>query len=433
MILKTLAHWWASSNLKKEDAQTRSLIRQLDHAQASASQNIQARKSEYSRKIKAHQEQRDKELKAYIEFMNEQIKITAGYLPELNHFQSFTYTCVDSWMNVDLCQQKIDIVSKKIDANFTTVALLTAYISELDELAQRQRRHVWRKFTAARELTVTSDFLQNIRSNIDRVSKSNGDEFKHEDKRLKSHREVLKKDIRELRTERADLLKRKKDADQQHRANKKALADKYKLCVDHWSQIDKRFESYYAFEASDLSYVNDWISSLKMIGAAPEIRKLIEVAQQSFSHARENHKELEAQRKRYASRVKTAHDTKEYPDSFENDKSQRDNWKRATDDAWTDLNKRHAARSLIYDRRDDIDTYKERIKPLHPDPAIDSICEMLTADREFNAWQAFGINTSKQKRKHWENKQNRVENATANQSGIILVALGYEGGYYRSC
>ena len=150
-----------------------------------------------------------------------------------------------------------------------------------------------------------------------------------------------------------------------------------------------------------------------MTGAAPEIRKLIEVAQQSVSHGRESHKELEAQRKRYASRVKTAHETKEYPDSFENDKSQRDNWKRAADDAWIDLNQRRAARALIYERRNDLRTYRERIRPLHPDPAIDSICEILTADREFNTWQAFGINTSKQKRKHWESKQNRIENATA--------------------
>lgn len=414
MIFKAIAHWWASSQLEKEEAHTQSLIHELDRAKAAAKKHIQAKKREYSRKIKAHQEQRSKELKTYIDFMNEQLKITAGYLPEFNQFQDFTFTCVDSWMHVDLLQQEILIVSQKITAIATTTGLLDAYISELNKLSQRQGRYVWREFTAVRELTVTNDFVEKTKACIDRTSKSNHDEFKNELKRLQSHRNALYKEANELRAERAALLKSKKTVEQQHKVNKKFLAEKYELCVEHWSQIAKKFEAYYAFDVSELKYVKEWMSDLREGGTLKEIIEVIDTAHTSVQIARENHKCLEQKRIKYALRIKKAHDCNEYPETFTNDKAQRDSLKRRADAAWADMRERIEARSLLYTRRDELRSYIERIKPLHPDTVIDAMREMLNSDHEFNAWLAFGINTSKQKREHWEKKQDRIENATAN-------------------
>lgn len=415
MIFKAIAHWWASSKLEKEEAQTQSRIRELDRAKAAANKRIQEKKCEYSHKIKAYQEKRNNELKTHIDFMNEQLEITAGYLPELNQFQNFTFTCVDSWMHVDLCQQEIDIVSQKINTIVTTIDLLDAYISELKKLSQRQGRHVWREFTAARELTVTHDFVEKTKARIDSASKSNHDEFTNELRRLQSHRNALHKEAHELRAERANLLKSKKAVDQQLKANKMALAEKYKSCVEHWGLIAKKFEAYYAFEVSELKYVNEWMGSLSEGGTLPEIIKVIgTTVKESVQSARENHRGIENERKRYASIVKKAHDTNDYPDTFANDKAQRDRFKREADSVWKDLQERINARSLLYARRDELRGYITRTKPLHPDAAIDAMCEMLNSDREFNTWRAFGINTSKQKREHWEKSQNRIENATAN-------------------
>lgn len=412
---KYVAQSWASSKLEQEEAHTKSLLRKLDRVKAVARDNIQAKKNDYSRKIKAHQEKRNEQLKAHIDFMNEQLKITTGYLPELNQFQDFTFICVDSWMHVDLCQQEIDIVSQKISAIVTTIGLIDAYIYELNKLSQRQGRHAWREFTAARELTVTSDFVEKTKARIDSTSKSNHDEFKNELKRLQSHRNALNKDANELHAERAALMKRKKAVDQQHKANKKALDEKYKSCVENWSQIAKKFESYYAFEVSELKYVNEWMSSLSDGGTLREIIKVIgTTVNDSIQSARENQRSIENERKRYASIVKNAHDTKSYPETFANDKAQRDRLKREADSVWKDLQERLNARSLLYARRDELRGYIDRIKPLHPDAAIDSMCEMLNSDREFNSWLAFGINTSKKKRENWERNQNRIENATAN-------------------
>ncbi|MBS0588318.1 MAG: hypothetical protein JSS37_10305 [Proteobacteria bacterium] len=400
---KYVAQSWASSKLEQEEAHTQSLLRKLDRAKADANEKLQDKKSEYSRRIKAHQERRNEQLKAHIDFMNEQLQITAGYLPELNQFQSFTFTCVDSWMHVDLCQQEIDIISQKISAVVTTIGLIDAYISELNKLSQRQGRQAWRKLTATRELTVTNDFVKETKDRIDRTSKSNHDEFKNEFKRLQSHRNALNKEVSNLHTERADLVRRKKILDKQHIANKKALAEKYKSRVEHWGKIAKKFEAYYAFEVSELKYINEWMGSLSEGGTLPEIIKVIgTTVKESVQSARENHRGIENERKRYASIVKKAHDTNDYPDTFASDKAQRDRFKREADSVWKDLQERINARSLLYARCDELRGYITRIKPLHPDAAMDAMCEMLNSDREFNAWLAFGINTSKQKREHWE-------------------------------
>lgn len=414
MIFKAIAHWWASSKLEKEEAHTQSLIRELDRAKAAAKKRTQAKKSEYSRKITAHQETRNKELKTHIDFMNEQLKITAGYLPELDQFQSFTFTCVDSWMHVDLCQQEIHIASQKISAIATTIGLLDAYISELNKLSQREGRHVWREFTAARELTVTNDFVEKTKARIDRTSKSNNDEFKNELKRLQSHRNALYKEAYELRAERAALLKSKKAVDQQHKANKKALAEKYISCVEHWSQIAKKFEAYYAFEVSEHKYVNEWMGNLREGGTLPEIIKVIDTSNEIVKCANEVFNDLNEEYQPYKRRVKVARDSNEYPDTFANDNAQRKRLAPKVTAAFEDKKALIEARTFLYTRRDELRGYIDRIKPLHPDAAIDALCEMLNCDREFNAWFAFSINTSKQKREHWEKKQKRIENASAN-------------------
>ncbi|MEF8700952.1 MAG: hypothetical protein V5B33_16870 [Candidatus Accumulibacter sp. UW20] len=414
MIFKAIAHWWASSKLEKEEAQTQSLICELDRAKAAANKRIQAKKNEYSHKIKAHQEKRNMELKTRIDFMNEQLEITVGYLPELNQFQSFTSTCVDSWMHVDLCQQEIDIASQKISTIVTTIGLLDAYISELNKLSQRRGRQVWREFTAARELTVTNDFVEKTKARIDSASKSNHNEFKNELKRLQSHRAALNKEAHELRAERAALLKSKKAVDHQHKVNKKALDEKYKSCVEHWSQIAKKFEAYYAFEVSELKYVKEWTGTLREGGTLPEIIKVIGTANEIVKCATEAFNDLNEEYQPYKRRVKAARDSNEYPDTFANDNAQRKRLVTMVTAAFEDKKALIEARKFLYTRRDELRGYIDRIKPLHPDVAIDAICEMLTSDREFNAWLAFGINTSKQKRGHWEKKQNRIENATAN-------------------
>jgi len=411
---KYVAQSWASSRLEQEEAHTQSLLRKLDHEKAVAKESLQAKKNDYSRKIKAHQVKRNEQLKVHIDFMNEQIQITAGYLPKLNQFQSLTFTCVDSWLQVDLCQQEIDIVSQKNGAVITTIGLIDSYVSEINRLSQRQGRHAWRELTAARELTVTNDFVKKTEGRIDRTSKFNHDELKNELKRLQSHRNALYKEAARLRAQRADLIRRKKMLDNQHAENKKALTEKYESCSEHWRQIAKKFEAYYAFEVSELRYVNEWLADLIEGGTLPEIIQVIGTANEIVKSATEAFNNLNDEYQPYKRRVKAARDSNEYPDTFANDNAQRKRLAPMVTAAFEDKKTLVDARSFLCNRRDELRGYIDRIKPLHPDAAIDAMCEILNADREFNTWLAFGINTSKQRREHWEKKQYRIENAATN-------------------
>jgi hypothetical protein len=414
MFLKAIAQSWAESKLEKETAHTQSLIRELDDAKAAANKRVEAKRSDYSRKIKEHQEKRNKELKNYISFMNEQLKSAGDSLPELNNFQKFTFSCVDSWLHVDLCQQEINIISQKLNAIYSTIGLLDAYMSELTKQLQRQGRYVWHEFTAARELTVVNDFVDNTKRRIERASKSSDNEFKNELKRLQSHRATLFKDANALRAERSALIENKKAVNDKHDANKMALAEKYDACVEDWNVIAKKFESFYAHQPSDNRQVNEWLKKCVDGGTLPEIIETIGKANEIVNDAYEVMRELKDEYQHYRHRVQTAHDTKDYPDTFAHDKAERGRLEPQVREAFENRTSLVEARTILFTRRDELRGYIERIKPLHPDAAIESLCEMLNADREFNTWFAFGFNTKNQRREHWEMKQTRIENATTN-------------------
>ena len=410
MIFKAIAHWWASSNLEKEEARTKSLIRELDREKEAVKQRLQVKKNDYLERIQSHQEKRNQELKEHIEFMNQQLTITTGYLPKLNKFQDMMFSCVDSWMYMDLYQQELNILSKKINNLFSTINLLDAYMFELKKLSQSQERHAWRELTAKRELTVKNDFILKTNERIERTSKSNYEEFKNELRRLQSHRSALLKQVNQLRAERSDLSVKKKEAEEEHKANKNTLKKEYELCVDTWSQIAKKFEAYYAFKECDLEQVNMWMRGLSEGGTLTEIRQIVlKMANEDVERATQNFNEIKSEFQLYKRRVQDAHDTKEYPDSFSRDKTRRDYLKIEHNEAFDERKKLMDARAFLYTRRDELKGYIERIQPLHPDAGIDSLFEMLLLDRAFDAWSIFGINTAKQKRKYWEEKQKRSE------------------------
>ncbi|OTG74692.1 hypothetical protein B9T38_00165 [Acinetobacter sp. ANC 4218] len=404
-MIKAFVHWWASSKLEKEEARTKSLIRELDREKEAVKQRLQVKKRDYSEKIKSHQEKRNIELKEHIEFMNQQLTITTGYLPKLNNFQDLMFCCVDSWMYMDIYQQELNILSKKMNNLFSTINLLDAYMFELKKLSQSQERHAWRELTANRELTVKNNFILKTNERIERTSKSNYEEFKNELRRLQSHRSVLLKQANELRAEYSDLSVKKKEAKEEHENNKNTLKKEYELCVEKWNYISKGFEAYYAFKDCDLEYVNMWMRHLREGGTLKEITQVLRIANSAVDDANRDFNDIKEEFKLYKDLVKIAHDTKVYSDSFSSDKAKRDQLKKRHDEAYNKRQELKAARSFLYDRRNELLGYIERIKPFHPDTMIDTLYEMLALDHKSEAWFIFGINTTKQKIRHWENKQ----------------------------
>jgi len=414
MILKAIARLWAGSKLEEETAHTQALVRRLETDQAEANRRVNAKKTEYTRQINAHQEKRNKELKQYIDFMNSQLEITGTYLNELAEFQSFTFVCIDSWMHLDLCNQEINIVNEKLNAIYSTTSLIGAYINELNQQAQRQGRHVWREFTSAREISVTTDFIEVTKRSIDRSTKNSNDEFNNELNRLKSHQSLLSKEAVSLKNEINTLLNNKVSLKERHEANKKTLASKYDACVESWNGIANKFSSYYPFKKTRNVYANRWIDNLKEGGTLQEIVKVIDTANDIIGCASKVCAELDNEYQPFKRRVQSAHNSGDYSDTFAHDKSERNRLAPIITEAIEDKKSLIESRETLEARRNELHGYVSRIMPLHPDSAIESICEMLSADREFNAWFAFGFNTKNQKREHWEKKNMRIENAATN-------------------
>ncbi|MBU9828774.1 hypothetical protein J1779_02380 [Rahnella sp. FC061912-K] len=405
MLLKAFSKWWAGSKLQEETAVTQALVRRLENEQAEASQRINSKKEEYARQLIAHQDKRNTELGQYLAFLNSQLESAGAYVAILNNFQNLIMPCIESWMNVDLCKQNIIIINDKIKAIHSTISLMDAWREELNNQAQRQSRQTWREFTAQRPLTVTGDFITKTLTSIERSAKISNDDFNFELNRLKSHRSELSKSLASLRVQLNTLYEERRSVEALHDANKSALAEEYTLCIASWNILSKRFENYYAYELTHNTYADHWLRGLNEGGSLPEIIKVIGTATEIINCASEVLSNLNEQYQPYKRRVQAAHDTKNYPASFPNDKAEKKRLAPMVTAAFKDKKELITARAILFARREELKGFVEKIKPLHPDSAIESVCEMLSADRDFNAFFAFGFNTKKQKRSHWEKKK----------------------------
>ena len=403
MLLKWIAHRWASSNLRKEEVRTQRLLSEYDSLKATTERRIANRKSDYQYRIKQRQETLERELTQYIEFMNTRLEAASGYMLKLDQFQTFTLTCVDSWIKVDLLQQEINIYTKKIEALFSTICLLDAYISELTKLAQRQGRHVWREMTNARPLTVDNAFVDRQRQRIDKGSKLNHEEFRYEHKRLASHRDALYKEVKLLIDERKELHARKSEVEVVHNANKKTLEALYDVCCEQWKEMLRAFETYYSNTSSESAYVNQWMMHLKEGGTLREIVTLLGTAHEMINCANETFAPVKDEYYAFKAIIQKARQSNEYASDYSTVKVNYDKLKPIAKDCW-ELSQ---ARTVLYSRRDELRGYIENLKKLHPDEVLDTLYVLLKEERDVNTWQAFGINTQKQ-RIEYHNKQKGV-------------------------
>jgi hypothetical protein len=409
MLLKWIAHTWASSNLRKEEARTQRLLSRYDSEKAECDSRIADRKSDYQRKIKERQEMRNRELEEYIQFMNSRLQAASNYMPKLDQFQTYLFTCVDSWMKVDLIQQEIDICKKKIDAIFSTKGLIDAYINELNKLSQRQGRHVWREMTTNRPLTVSNAYVDKAQRNVERGSKLSNDEFRNELQRLQSHRDALYKEVNVLLDERKILHASKDEAELAHNANKQTLGALYNDCCDHWKEIRNGFESFYANTTTEHNYVNQWLRNIKEGGTLEGIIEVIKNSHEIIKCAQEKYDPIKDDYLAYREIINNAHSSGDYPSNFSLIKSNLDNLRPIAQDRGALMASRH----FLYGWRDELRGYIDKLKRLHPDETLDCLYALLIEEREVNTWRAFGINTYKQ-RVAYSNKQRGDQHAAAN-------------------
>lgn len=408
MIFKTIAHAWASSNLQKEVDKTRVLINQLEARKKLAEQNIQEKKKKYERKILSYKEEKDRKLNKHIDFMNNQLETTQDYMLYLNTFIEMMFKCIESWMQVDLCDQELKLINQKNDTIQATIDLIETYINELKNLSQYKERKAWKNSIKERKLTISHNFIVSTEDRIKRNFNANRDEFKNEIKRLNSYIATLKHEINNIKTERQTIKTQLDKLRYTHEKNKETLRLQFELCLKFWNQISKEFESYYAFEECDLDYVNEWLLGLEGGGTLAEIShtlktvvsEVIRSKNQDYNYLNQAHRDLRDKQLHYKNLVKMAHDNQDYTNLAEL-KSNRDNFRREADDVWEnicdvkkELERIYEARDFLKSRQSELYTYINSIKPLHPKQVINEFYEMLN-DEQVNPYRVFGISNGK--------------------------------------
>ena len=408
MLLKTIAHSWATSKLEREEGRTQSLIREIDREMEAAQERIQVTKGNYSRAIKSHKKKRENDLNAHIEAMSDLFSITHDYLPDLKKFQAHILTCLDSWMSLDLMHNEIIMVNKKIESINSMIELLKAYIAELYNLSQCNRRIKWRKFCNSRGEKFTSDFVENEKTKVENRPITGNKEFEAEIRRLNGHRSALIRQNKELYAERDKLFENKASEAKRHAANKENMREVFLSCDEHWDKIAVKL-AFHVLKDAENKHVKRWISEVTEGGTLPRLKSEItttavwehdsatdktKLEYEKFRHHNEKFKNLHNNFEKYRLRVKNAHDLEEYSDTFYDDRDKKDELFNKKQDAYgpkqdayrayerqkDHQDKLSEARKIWIDLRDELDRSICQIRPLHPESVVDALFEILDAE-----------------------------------------------------
>lgn len=409
MLLKTIAHSFASSKLKKEEAYTQSLVRKYEQESQQIQQRIHDQRMQYKRDIESYQEKRNRELKEYMDFISSQIGLASEYVVQLRQFQSLFFPCLNAWFQLDLCKKEINFIFKQIKTISSTMELIDMYIKEIQTLQQRKRRKEWLRFTSQRVL-FESNFITEIQQSITNLSRMENLEFSNEIKRLRSHKDALLKQKRELFEKKDSLNVNSEKIKKSHLDNKKLLIQQYGLCLDYWNKIKDKFESFYAYKTSNNTYLNQWIADCQNGGTLAEIKALIRDKNDMVESARKTAQETKEKFHFYKNQVKQAHNTGNF-DTFDKDKAKRDEYYHKQNDAVTYSKSLVEARKTLYCRRNEISDYIDKVKMLHPDSVINDISLLLQNDKVLNTHGIFGISSRKQKNEYRKHKELGVKDA----------------------
>lgn len=389
MLLKTIAHYFASSKLRKEEAYTQSLVREYEQKSIQMQTRVHNQRVEYEQKIQIHQEKRNLELKEYLDFINSQMSLISEYVSQLKRFQTLFFPCLDSWFQLDLCKKEIKCASQQIKTIQATINLIDIYIREIQSLQQHNKRKKWQRIISQRVI-FESKFITDTQWSIANSIKTENSAFSNEIRRLRSQKDTLLKKRNELYTNLNSLKAAEENFKQNYLKTQKTLIQQYGLCWDYWNQIKDKFEQFYAYKPSDNNYLNQWIESCPNGGTLIEIKELIVNKNELIENAKNKALQLDEKFQEYKERVKQAHNTGNFS-NFEKDKNERDKYFSKKNEAFNYLNTLKDARDTLYNRRNEIQGYINKIWEIRPNSIINDIEAMLKNDEELNSFKIFGI------------------------------------------
>lgn len=422
-IAKSAAHSWAKSNLAAKRADIQASIDALECEKENAAQRIQNQKENYAQKIREYQNKCNQELQEYIAFLNQLLGgVVQHYIPRLEHFQQLMFSCIHSWMQVDMLQRRINTISQTIDAIDATMALYEAYIDELKKLSQRQSRMEWRHLMENRSLTVSGELIEKISTNIEEDSHSGNDKFRREIHRLKSEKEKLWYERGRLLSEHQSRMEEKTHLFNQHKQNQLMLKEEYTRCIQTLQYMKKSIWNYYSVYPTGNQYADVWLARIANTLSSREMEgvrlSIIRVKRELITNSVADVKECKEQFQYYRRRIKKAHDTGDYS-TLDEDKEKRGEWYERLADAVEHQKIAFEAQTIIDPLLDEANEmaieanemamHIRNLFKLHPDRSIEKLRELFP-DKGVSTWNLLGISTAKEKREHDLGIQNDTRN-----------------------
>ena len=407
MILKKIMHFFCGRSLEKETAKTNTLIREVEQHEKAAMERLKAKTDDYRAQVVAYKKKRDAELKEFMAFMNKQLGLAEVYVPHLGDFQDKIFVCFESWMNMFIAEQKIQLLSERITTKFHMRDFITALQVELNKLTQRNERNEWRQMIKERPILVSSTFIERTVRQVSYNQKSNSESIRHDLSRLKSHFMTLQTEIKELCHERDLLIASSRELIEKHKAHKAELNDQYRKCSELFCEIKDGFSDHFGSAATGSSLADSWIAEIEGAVTRPKLISTHKGTADIQREVQDEFNNLTDDIQGICSRIDANRQRGNFS-TFNEDKATRDRLFRERQEVGERRREISTARKVIYERGNELREMLGKFDSLQPDESIRRIVEIFCMGKDFDVHRAIGVSTREDRRKHYERKnQNR--------------------------
>lgn len=404
MMLKKLMHLFCGRSLEKEVAKTSALVREVEVREKAAMSRLKAKADDYRSQVDAYRKSRDATLNAFIAFMSSQIREAESYARCLGDFQDKMFVCFDSWMNISIVQQKIQLLHQKTVTKRQLLDFVRVLQAELDALIHRNERSAWHAMIQKRPISTASPLLERNVRQVNSALKSSNNAIRRDMKRLRSHTTRLRTELDELRHERDSLQASEREVIEAHRQHKAELNEHYRACSELFGKIRDRFSDHVGAAPTANLLTNSWIAD---IDGSVTLAKLI-ATHRSTSEAQ---KELQYEVTRLSSnfqearsRIEECHRSGDFS-NLEQEKSTRQRLFHERERVREQRREIAAARDELQARINEVKSMLGNFNSLHPDESIRNCVEIFEMGDDFDMYRAIGVSTAEDRKKHYALKK----------------------------
>lgn len=407
MILKKIMHFFCGRSLEKETAKTNALIRKVEQHEKAAMERLKAQADDYHTQVAVYKKKRDTELNEFIAFMNKQLGFAEIYVPHLGDFQDKIFVCFDSWMKTSIAEQKIQLLSERINAKSQMRDFITALQAELNKLTQRNERNEWHHMIKERPILVSSTFIERTVRQVSNSQKSSSESIRHDLSRLKSHSIRLQTEIKELRHERDLQINSSRELIEKHKAQKAELNDQYRKCSELFGEIKDRFSDHFGSAATGSRLADSWIAEIEGSVTLPKLFSTHKRTAGIQREIQDKFNSLTNDFRDIRSKIDANRQSGDFS-TFKEDKATRDRLFHECQEIGERRREISTARKVIYERGNELKEMLGKFDSLQPDESIRRIVNIFRMGKDFDVHRAIGVSTREDRRKYHELKNQKI-------------------------